>query len=105
MEPAQELSADRRPIENRHPRIVGARWPARPRRTERAKDAASSFAKQHFARPFPHRGTSSRTGEDGWTPCLRPVSGWTRESSVPLLRYDSQIGANLRVCADEEDRA
>jgi len=26
-------------------------------------------------------------------------------SSVPLLTDDSQIGANLRVCADEEDRA
>jgi hypothetical protein len=25
--------------------------------------------------------------------------------SVPLLTDDSQIGANLRVCADEEDRA
>lgn len=28
-----------------------------------------------------------------------------RISSVPLLTHDSQIGANLRVCADEEDRA
>ena len=27
------------------------------------------------------------------------------EPSVPLLTEDSQIGANLRVCADEEDRA
>jgi hypothetical protein len=26
-------------------------------------------------------------------------------ASVPLLTDDSQIGANLRVCADEEDRA
>ena len=26
-------------------------------------------------------------------------------SSVPLLTDDSQIGANLRVCADEENRA
>ena len=26
-------------------------------------------------------------------------------SSVPLLTDDSQIGANLQVCADEEDRA
>ena len=26
-------------------------------------------------------------------------------SSVPLLTKDSQIGANLRVCADEKDRA
>jgi hypothetical protein len=26
-------------------------------------------------------------------------------TSVPLLTDDSQIGANLRVCADEEDRA
>jgi hypothetical protein len=25
-EPAQKLSADHRPIDNRHPRIVGARW-------------------------------------------------------------------------------
>jgi hypothetical protein len=25
--------------------------------------------------------------------------------SVPLLTDDSQIGANLRICADEEDRA
>jgi hypothetical protein len=25
-------------------------------------------------------------------------------ASVPLLTDDSQIGANLRVCADEEDR-
>jgi hypothetical protein len=25
--------------------------------------------------------------------------------SVPLLTDDSQIGANLRVCADEKDRA
>jgi hypothetical protein len=28
-----------------------------------------------------------------------------QESSVPLLTDDSQIGANLRVCADEENRA
>jgi hypothetical protein len=28
-----------------------------------------------------------------------------RATSVPLLTDDSQIGANLRVCADEEDRA
>jgi hypothetical protein len=27
------------------------------------------------------------------------------EASVPLLADDSQIGANLRVCADGEDRA
>ena len=27
------------------------------------------------------------------------------DASVPLLTDDSQIGANLRVCADEEDRA
>jgi hypothetical protein len=27
------------------------------------------------------------------------------DPSVPLLTDDSQIGANLRVCADEEDRA
>ena len=26
-------------------------------------------------------------------------------ASVPLLTDDSQIGANLRICADEEDRA
>jgi hypothetical protein len=26
-------------------------------------------------------------------------------ASVPLLTNDSQIGANLRVCADEENRA
>jgi hypothetical protein len=26
-------------------------------------------------------------------------------TSVPLLTDDSQIGANLRVCADEEDQA
>jgi hypothetical protein len=26
-------------------------------------------------------------------------------SSVPLLTDDSQIGANLRFCADEENRA
>jgi hypothetical protein len=26
-------------------------------------------------------------------------------ASVPLLTEDSQIGANLRVCADEKDRA
>ena len=26
-------------------------------------------------------------------------------ASVPLLTDDSQIGANLRVCADEKDRA
>jgi hypothetical protein len=26
-------------------------------------------------------------------------------ASVPLLTDDSQIGANLRVCADEENRA
>ena len=51
MEPAQELSADRSRIENRHPRIVGARWPVRPRRaassvslllrTKRAKAGAA----------------------------------------------------------------
>jgi hypothetical protein len=27
------------------------------------------------------------------------------QAGVPLLTDDSQIGANLRVCADEEDRA
>jgi len=27
------------------------------------------------------------------------------QASVPLLTNDSQIGANLRVCADEENRA
>jgi hypothetical protein len=28
-----------------------------------------------------------------------------QRASVPLLTDDSQIGANLRVCADEENRA
>jgi len=30
---------------------------------------------------------------------------WSGRPSVPLLTDDSQIGANLRLCADEEDRA
>jgi hypothetical protein len=32
---------------------------------------------------------------------------WTliSRASVPLLTDDSQIGANLRVCADEKNRA
>jgi hypothetical protein len=35
---------------------------------------------------------------------MRPSApGWMKRASVPLL--NSQIGANLRVCADEEDRA
>lgn len=29
----------------------------------------------------------------------------SRHANVPLLTDDSQIGANLRVCVDEEDRA
>jgi hypothetical protein len=32
-------------------------------------------------------------------------AGLTKQPSVPLLTDDSQIGANLRVCADEENRA
>jgi hypothetical protein len=28
-----------------------------------------------------------------------------RDTSVPLLTDDSQIGANLQVCTDEENRA
>jgi hypothetical protein len=28
-----------------------------------------------------------------------------KDSSVPLLTYDSQIGVNLRFCADEKDRS
>jgi hypothetical protein len=31
-------------------------------------------------------------------------SGVGTPASVPLLTEDSQIGANLRVCADEENR-
>jgi hypothetical protein len=31
--------------------------------------------------------------------------GFKSGTSVPLLTDDSQIGANLRVCADEKDRA
>ena len=30
---------------------------------------------------------------------------YKNQASVPLLTDDSQIGANLQVCADEEDRA
>jgi hypothetical protein len=35
----------------------------------------------------------------------RTLSGSASEASVPLLTDDSQIGANLRFCADEENRA
>jgi hypothetical protein len=38
----------------------------------------------------------------------RVTKNWAKVrwcASVPLLTDDSQIGANLRVCADEEDRA
>jgi hypothetical protein len=34
-----------------------------------------------------------------------PLRGADLTASVPLLTDDSQIGANLRVCADEENRA
>ena len=34
-----------------------------------------------------------------------PRGARAQETSVPLLTDDSQIGANLRFCADEENRA
>ena len=35
----------------------------------------------------------------------RYLAAMDHAASVPLLTHDSQIGANLRVCGDEEDRA
>jgi hypothetical protein len=35
----------------------------------------------------------------------KPVSSFPENASVPLLTDDSQIGAHVRFCADEEDRA
>src|SRR3979490_399953 len=42
-----------------------------------------------------------------WPPLvtMRSRRGGCSATSVPLLTGDSQIGANLRVCADEENRA
>jgi hypothetical protein len=46
--------------------------------------------------------SSRRSAYDGWSAAI-PIT--LQHASVPLLTDDSQIGANLRVCADEENRA
>ena len=40
-----------------------------------------------------------------WYVSFEPKPGKRAVASVPLLTDDSQIGANLRVCADEENQA
>jgi hypothetical protein len=83
-EPARELSADRRPIDNRHPLIVGARWrvlAARPggrcRRPSRrqAMGGRAGCAPQRLRRPvgaLPESGFPSRGTAHFRDPCIRP---------------------------------
>jgi hypothetical protein len=57
MEPAQELSADRRPIDNRHPPNRGARWRVLPTAAMERLNTAS-----HRGEAYPEvRDTSRRT--------------------------------------------
>ena len=45
------------------------------------------------------------TAAEPATPAVSRFRYSGTSASVPLLTDDLQIGANLRVCADEEDRA